>query len=179
MSVSLKSVPNIEKILKQKDTFILENQNIKLSKEKQRKCKSSKNIFYQQENPKQKPNKNTINRDLCILNLISMKSIERKSSEKTTLSDIIPEKFNYNVCMINKYDENLNSSLSFISEFDLEEEDDSFQDSFSSSNNDENCDEQIEIKTSTKSLNVNDEEEDNKKLEKEWNDIKELLLGKE
>ena len=108
-----------------------------------------------------------------------MKSIERKSSEKTTLSDIIPEKFNYNVCMINKYDENLNSSLSFISEFDLEEEDDSFQDSFSSSNNDENCDEQIEIKTSTKSLNVNDEEEDNKKLEKEWNDIKELLLGKE
>ena len=81
--------------------------------------------------------------------------------------------------MINKYDENLNSSLSFISEFDLEEEDDSFQDSFSSSNNDENCDEQIEIKTSTKSLNVNDEEEDNKKLEKEWNDIKELLLGKE
>ena len=75
MSVSLKSVPNIKIILKQKDTFILENQNIKLSKEKQRKCKSSKNIYYQQENPKQKTNKNTINRDLCIINLISMKSI--------------------------------------------------------------------------------------------------------
>lgn len=28
----------------------------------------------------------------------------------------------YDLCMINKYDENLNTSLSFISEFDLEED---------------------------------------------------------
>ena len=49
----------------------------------------------------------------------------------------------YDLCMINKYDEDLNSDLSFISEFDLEEEnknDDSFNSSF-----DEHSVEEIDI----------------------------------
>ena len=50
-------------------------------------------------------------------------------SVKTSLTNSNSEKIEYDLCMINKYDENLNSSLSFISEFDLEEdlnENDSF-----------------------------------------------------
>ena len=46
--------------------------------------------------------------------------------------------------MINKYDEDLNSSLSFISEFDLENEENGNNDSFNSSF-DENSFEEIDI----------------------------------
>ena len=55
---------------------------------------------------------------------------------------------NYDLCMINKYDEDLNSDLSFISEFNLEEEnekDNSFNSSF-----DENSVEEIDIIKKTK-----------------------------
>ena len=77
--------------------------------------------------------------------------------------------------MINKYDENLNDSLSFISDFDLEEDKNKLNDSFSSSCYDENSVEQIEIKTKTNKI-YNDNEEYDFELEKEWNDIKESLL---
>ena len=50
----------------------------------------------------------------------------------------------YDLCMINKYDEDLNSDLSFISEFDLEEDENKNDDSFNSSF-DENSVEEIEI----------------------------------
>ena len=81
----------------------------------------------------------------------------------------------YDLCMINKYDENLNSSLSFISEFDLEEEKEK-EISFNSSNND-NSVEQIDI-INKKSLDKNQDEELTTKLEKEWKDIQKLLLNK-
>jgi hypothetical protein len=54
----------------------------------------------------------------------------------------------YDLSMLNKYDEDLNSSLSFISEFDLEndnEEDNSFNSSF-----DDNSVEEIEIVSKVK-----------------------------
>jgi hypothetical protein len=50
----------------------------------------------------------------------------------------------YDLCMINKYDEDLNSSLSFISEFDLENDENDKDNSFNSSF-DENSVEEVEI----------------------------------
>ena len=73
----------------------------------------------------------------------------------------------------------MNSSLSYISEFDLEEDFIEKDDSFNSSDND-NSVEQIDIsnkKSKKKSFNKEDEEHNNQ-LEEEWNAIKELLLNK-
>ena len=50
----------------------------------------------------------------------------------------------YDLCMINKYNEDLNPDLSFISEFDLEQEDNKTDNSFNSSF-DENSVEEIDI----------------------------------
>ena len=50
----------------------------------------------------------------------------------------------YDLCMINKYNEDLNPDLSFISEFDLEQEDNKTNNSFNSSF-DENSVEEIDI----------------------------------
>ena len=87
----------------------------------------------------------------------------------------------YDLCMINKYDESLNASLSFISEFDLEEEDDENDNnsSFNSLDNDDSV-EQVEIKNKNneKISILEDDEEHKTKLEKEWEDIQDLLLNK-
>jgi hypothetical protein len=82
--------------------------------------------------------------------------------------------------MINKYDENLNSSLSFISDFDLEEdEENQIDESFNSCENDDSEIEQIEIKNSSKqAFRDNIDEENDVKLEKDWNDIQNFLLNK-
>lgn len=85
--------------------------------------------------------------------------------------------------MINKYDEYLNSSLSFISEFDLEKEeidDNNFDDSFDSCGHDDSEIEQIEIQNINRQIvkYKNDDEENDVKLEKEWNDIQNFLLNK-
>ena len=112
----------------------------------------------------------------CILNYL--RSEDRKESLKTNFSDSNKE-MKYDLYMINKYDENLNSSLSYISEFDLEEDFNEKDDSFNSLDND-NSVEQIEIsnkKSKKKSFSKEDEEHNNQ-LEEEWNAIKELLLNK-
>ena len=85
--------------------------------------------------------------------------------------------------MINKYDENLDSNLSFISEFDLEENESNQNDSFNSCDNDNSLEEEIEIvsKTNNKRIscdNIYKRDETDFDLEKEWKDIKELLLDK-
>ena len=105
-----------------------------------------------------------------VLNLI--KNSNRRQSMKSSISE-------YDLCMINKYDENLNSSLSFISEFDLEEEDNEKDISFNSLEND-NSVEQIDIVdiNKIKSLDKIEDEEHKTKLEKEWKDIQDLLLNK-
>ena len=83
--------------------------------------------------------------------------------------------------MINKYDENLDQSLSFISDFNLEEDEKELNDSFkSSSDNDNNDIEKIEIKVkSTKNVCVHKfDDENDPEFEKEFEDIKNFLLTK-
>jgi hypothetical protein len=75
--------------------------------------------------------------------------------------------------MVKKYDENLNTSLSFISDFDLEEYL-KLNNSFNSCDNDDSCIEEIEIKTKTKK-NINNDVFDIE-FEKEWDDITKLIL---
>ena len=80
--------------------------------------------------------KNDYNKNLLILNYI-MKKSGKKNSLRTTCSDSVFESDNkkYDLSMINKHEEDLNSSLSFISEFDLEKDDyKELNDSFSSEN---------------------------------------------
>ena len=72
-----------------------------------------------------------------------IRNSSKKDTVKTTSSEKI-EEMKYELNMINKYDEDLNSSLSFISEFDLENEENEKDNSFNSSF-DENSVEEIEI----------------------------------
>ena len=80
----------------------------------------------------------------CVLNYI--RNSKKKETVKTNCSESLEKKYDLN--MLNKYDEDLNSSLSFISEFDLENEenDNSFNSSF-----DDNSVEVIEITSKIKS----------------------------
>ena len=60
----------------------------------------------------------------------------RNSSKKDTVKTASSEKaqeMKYDLSMINKYDEELNTSLSFISEFDLENDENDKDNSFNSS----------------------------------------------
>ena len=176
MSHSAKNNLRINKALRKNDFIATQIEKRDSSSEKPRKrILDLKNIFYKS-NPKKK-----IDSDLIILNYITNKS-ETKFSAKTSLSDAIPDKLDYNLCMINKYDENLDTSLSFISEFDLEQ-DENQNDSFSSSVNDGECIEQFEIKSdikidSNKRGSINDKKEIDLELEKDWNEIQALLLNK-
>ena len=174
MSVSLKNIPKMSKILDKIDLNLAKPIKREESTGKSQTHLSLKNPF--NENNQKK----SINRNLYILNFITNES-GRKYSGKTSISDYIPNKFNYELHMINKYDENLNSSLSFISEFDLEDDDNKIDDdSFDSCIHDDSEIEQIEIKKSSKNVldNIIEDEESNIKLEKEWNDIQDFLLNK-
>ena len=111
----------------------------------------------------------------CVLNFI--RSSERKKSAKTTSSEI-PKELKYDLSMVNKYEENLNSSLSFISEFDLEDDETEKDKTFSSVDNDDDV-EQVDIfYKNRKKIQFDKDDEENEKLEKDWKDIKELLLNK-
>jgi len=77
----------------------------------------------------------------CVLNFI--RNSKKKDTIKTNCSEKSQE-MKYDLSMLNKYDEDLNSSLSFISEFDLENEENEKDNSFNSSF-DENSIEEIEI----------------------------------
>ena len=88
--------------------------------------------------------KNEIIRKLnggTVLNFIrNSNNMERIKSDFSLNS----QEMKYDLCMINKYDEDLNSDLSFISEFDLEQEENENDNSFNSSF-DENSVEEIDI----------------------------------
>ena len=145
------------------------NEYEKLASKKMKKQISLQNDNYKEEIFK-KLNEGTI------LNFV--RNSERKESVKTNFSESSTE-LKYDLCMINKYNENLNTSLSFISEFDLEDEENEKENSFNSLDNDESI-EQVDIYTKNiKTISiVEDDEEHNIKLDKEWNDIQELLLKK-
>ena len=108
----------------------------------------------------------------CILNFI--RNSERKDTLKTAISET---DMKYELYMVNKFDENLDSNLSFISEFNLEEGEKEFDSSFNSCDNDISV-EQIEIidKSQKKILDEKEEEDHRSKLEQDWNDIQNFLL---
>lgn len=170
MSISLKTIPNISKFLDKKNMILQKPLKREVSAEKSKSHLNFKSSFYKNNEPK-------INKNLCILNFITNET-NRKYSIKTTLSDSLPNR-NYELYMINKYDENLNTSLSFISEFDLEEEN-KLNESFNSCDDINSSIEQIEIKTKTSKIVNKDliDIEDDLKLENEWNDIKDFLLNR-
>ena len=178
MSVSAKSNLKLCKSLKINELSFEQLEKRDSSSEKpKRRCLNLKTMFYEK-----KPLEKKINTDLIILNFITGKS-ETNFSARTALSDNHQDKLDYNLCMINKYDENLNESLSFISEFDLEQDENNQNDSFNSCDNDDESIEQIEIKTDVKTnTNKRDSIDDNKdidlELENDWNDIQEILLNK-
>ena len=127
-----------------------------------------------------KKNTQKYNPKLSILNYI-INCAEKKYSAKTGISASNPDILNYDLTMINKYEENdLNKSLSCISDFDLEKEEEN--DSSFNSEFDEDSFEEIEIKTKTKKINnINNQEdknEENIKLDKDFFEIKDLLLNK-
>ena len=170
MSVSAKNIFNMTKILKNNKDVLFNIRKRETSTEKIGRHLSLKNAFY-------KTNEKTKTKtDLTILNYIT-KNSEGRFSAKTSLSDSAPEKLEYDLCMVNKYDENLNTSLSFISEFDLEEDGEKQNDSFNSCDED-SCIEEIEIKTKSNKRILDDieNEEFNSELEKDWDDIQNILL---
>ena len=77
-----------------------------------------------------------------------IRNSNRKDTVKSTFSENVQE-MKYDLSMINKYDEDLNSDLSFISEFDLEKDEGKNDNSFNSSF-DENSVEEIDIILKTK-----------------------------
>ena len=170
MSVSAKNNPKIIKSINSKAFFLPKNMERESSIEKLRKHLNLKNAFYEIDLEK----KNDIK--LPVLNYITNIS-SKKSSAKTAFTTSASDRLDYDLSMINKYDENLNNSLSFISDFDLEE-DKKENNSFDSCDNDDSCIEEIEIKTNKKIIdNIDDEYE--LKFEKDWNDIQKVLLKKE
>ena len=78
-----------------------------------------------------------INENLLILNYI-MNCSQKKFSAKTALTDSSPENLKYDLTMINKFEEDINSSLSFISNFDLEDVYIENNNSFNSEEEDDN-----------------------------------------
>ena len=114
------------------------------------------------------------------LNEGSVLNFIRNSDRKDTLKTAISETdMKYELYMVNKFDENLDSSLSFISEFNLEERENELDSSFNSCDND-NSVEQIEIIDKSKKIILDEKEEEDhrSKLEKDWNDIQKILLNK-
>ncbi len=82
-----------------------------------------------------------------------IRSTAKKDTVKTTSSEKSQE-MKYDLSMLNKYDEDLNSSLSFISELDLENDENDKDNSFNSSF-DENSVEEVEITKKGKKENKN------------------------
>ena len=177
MSISSKNNLKYNKSLKNDDLLLSKNEKRENSLEKTKNYLNLKNTFYQKESDSEKK----INKNLSILNFIQNKS-ESRTSVKTTFSYSVPEKLDYDLNMINKYNENLDTNLSFISEFDLEEDETKQNDSFNSCDNDDESIEEIEIKTRTNKRisynNIYKREEIDLDFEKDWEEIKDLLLNK-
>ena len=173
MSVSSNNVPKINEILTKYNMGVLQPIKREESSEKFTANLNLKCSVYRNDQKNFK--------DLSILNYITNNN-DNKYSSKASSSDTSTEKLNIESYVINKYDEHLNSNLSFISEFDLEAEENDFSDSFNSCDNEHSDIEEIEIKSrTTKNIFDNrsdaDNEENKLQLEKEWNDICDSLLS--
>ena len=170
MSISARHFSKKKKIFKSSLSIKLKPEKRSYSVKYQSDITLNKNLY----------NKETkiINENLLILNYI-MNCSQKKFSAKTALTDSSPENLKYDLNMINKYEENINTNLSFISNFDLE---DIYKDnnSFNSEEDDNENYEIIENKTKNNKKVVNyrsNDEEVNDKLEKDFLDLKNFLLG--
>ena len=175
MSVSSKMNLKVKNSIKRDDSLLSKIEKRDNSFDKSKHSLNLKSTFYQKEfNQDLK-----INNNLCILNFVVNKN-DQRSSFATTATYKAPEKLDYDLDMVNKYDEN--RSLSFISEFDLEEDDTKQDESFSSCENDDPSIEEVEIiqKNPTHKRVSCDyiykKTETDLDLEKDWNEIKHLLL---
>ena len=170
MSISARHFSKKKKIFKSSLSIKLKPEKRSYSVKYQSDITLNKNLY----------NKETkiINENLLILNYI-MNCSQKKFSAKTALTDSSPENLKYDLNMINKYEENINTNLSFISNLDLE---DIYIDnnSFNSEEDDNENYEIIENKTKTNKKVVNyrsNDDEVNDKLEKDFLDLKNFLLG--
>ena len=121
------------------------------------------------------------NKNLPILDYI-MTNSKKKHSIKTAFSDTNyeTENNNYDLNMIHKYEENLNSSLSFISEFDLENDNENKNNSSFNSEDDDDSVEKIEITTKCNKNKIDknsEEDEFDVKLNQDFIEIKKKLLS--
>ena len=170
MSISARHFSKKKKIFKSSLSIKLKPEKRSYSVKYQSDITLNKNLY--------KKETKIINENLLILNYI-MNCSQKKFSAKTALTDSSPENLKYDLNMINKYEENINTNLSFISNFDLE---DIYKDnnSFNSEEDDNENYEIIENKTKTNTKVVNyrsNDEEVNDKLEKDFLDLKNFLLG--
>jgi hypothetical protein len=91
------------------------------------------------------------NEKYVVLNYII--DVQKRFSTSTALTDTKPETFKYDLTMINKYEEDLNTGLDYISDFDLEKDDNDKNGSFESENdNNDSSDVEIKIKNNNKNL---------------------------
>ena len=173
MSISHRHFSNKKKLFKSSLSIKLKQEKRSYSVKFQSDMTLSKNLY--------KKDKKVINENLLILNYI-MNCSQKKFSAKTSLTDSSPENLKYDLNMINKYEENINSNLSFISNFDLEDVYNEHNNSFNSEEEDDNDNFEIVVNPriiNTKVLNtVDDDDELNDKLNKDFLDIKRLVLGK-
>ena len=173
MSISHKHFSNKKKLFKSSLSIKLKPEKRSYSVKFQSDMALSKNLY--------KKDSKVINENLLILNYI-MNCSQKKFSAKTSLTDSFPENLKYDLTMINKYEENINSNLSFISNFDLEDVYNEHNDSFNSEEEDDN--DNFEIVVNTRIINkkvvnnIDNDDEVNDKLNKDFLDIKRLVLGK-
>lgn len=170
MSISARHFSKKKKIFKSSLSIKLKPEKRSYSVKYQSDITLNKNLY--------KKDTKIINENLLILNYI-MNCSQKKFSAKTALTDSSPENLKYDLNMINKYEENINTNLSFISNFDLE---DIYIDnnSFNSEEDDNENYEILENKTKTNKKVVNyrsNDDEVNDKLEKDFLDLKNFLLG--
>jgi len=170
MSISARHFSKKKKIFKSSLSIKLKPEKRSYSVKYQSDITLNKNLY--------KKETKIINENLLILNYI-MNCSQKKFSAKTALTDSSPENLKYDLNMINKYEENINTNLSFISNFDLE---DIYIDnnSFNSEEDDNENYEIIENKTKNNKKVVNyrsNDDEVNDKLEKDFLDLKNFLLG--
>ena len=174
MSISHRHFSNKKKLFKS-------SLSIKLKPEKRSYSVKFKSALTLSKNLYKKETK-IINENLLILNYI-MNCSQKKFSAKTSLTDSSPDNLKYDLNMINKFEEDINTNLSFISNFDLEDIYNENNKSFNSEEEEDDND-NFEIIVNTRKINkkvvnnIDNDDEVNDKLNKDFLDIKKLILGK-
>ena len=173
MSISHRHFSNKKKLFKSSLSIKLKPEKRSYSVKYQSDITLNKNLY--------KKDTKIINENLLILNYI-MNCSQKKFSAKTSLTDSSPDNLKYDLNMINKFEEDINTNLSFISNFDLEDIYNENNKSFNSEEEEDDND-NFEIIVNTRKIkkvvnNIDNDDEVNDKLNKDFLDIKKLILGK-